>query len=178
MLGKTNRPSRHNQRHWLRACRALRREPDSAHERLAAGAAAVRLRGDRRGFPRGMLAGAGPARGLLFLFPPQTSRCFSPLPAANEVWWVLPRVRLGPGQPLAARRRRSPPRQNRRGARPVLRGKGYGRELCEPLSARAIEVTGARSVTLSVCRDNAVAASVLPKSVSSSTNRNRGRTLF
>jgi len=43
---------------------------------------------------------------------------------------------------------------------PALRGRGYGRELCEQLCARGLSSTGAAAVTLNVYRDNAVAVAL------------------
>jgi ribosomal protein S18 acetylase RimI-like enzyme len=40
---------------------------------------------------------------------------------------------------------------------PALRGRGFGRQLCQHLIARAIEATGATAVTLRVYRDNPAA---------------------
>jgi len=40
---------------------------------------------------------------------------------------------------------------------PQARGRGLGRSLCEPLMARAVQSTGATSVTLRVYRDNVAA---------------------
>ncbi|HEY5707546.1 MAG TPA: GNAT family N-acetyltransferase [Terrimicrobiaceae bacterium] len=40
---------------------------------------------------------------------------------------------------------------------PTLRGRGFGRELCNQLIARALEFGGADTVTLNVCRDNSAA---------------------
>jgi [ribosomal protein S18]-alanine N-acetyltransferase len=40
---------------------------------------------------------------------------------------------------------------------PLARGRGLGRALCEPLIARALQFTGAGSVTLRVYRDNLAA---------------------
>ena len=43
---------------------------------------------------------------------------------------------------------------------PALRGKGFGRLLCQLLVARALQATGANEVTLAVFRDNVVAISL------------------
>jgi hypothetical protein len=43
---------------------------------------------------------------------------------------------------------------------PALRGKGFGRLLCQLLVARALQATGANEVTLAVFRDNDVALSL------------------
>lgn len=43
---------------------------------------------------------------------------------------------------------------------PAVRGKGYGRELCRGLIAKAIQSTGASVVTLRVYRDNATAVAL------------------